>query len=73
MRQNRVRSAGELVDLLAFDLFTGVVEEVGHAANTHSNCAMRSAAVQREAAATGRVQLELVEDGLEALTFLQHA
>lgn len=86
-----MKSAGEYVDLLASDLFVGVVEEVGHAANTHSiraRCGQHrerfqvcTAAIQNEAAAMGRVQLELIEhnvvtvskDCLDVYTLLQHA
>ena len=67
-----MQRAGELVDLRAFDLVAGVVEEVGHAAQTHSvvsaMCRQRqegsevgSAPVKHEAEATLGVQLELVE------------
>ena len=66
-----MQRAGELIDLRAFDLVTGVVEAVGHAAQTHSVRAMcrqrqegsevGSAPVKHEAAATLGVRLELVE------------
>ena len=69
MGQDRVQRAGKLVDLVVFDLVADIVEEVGHAADTHSVRAMRQqrvegfeadgAPIEHEAAATRGVQLEI--------------
>ena len=76
-----MQRAGEVVDLLAFDLVAGVVEEVGHTAHAHSINAMcrqrqegfqvGSAPAKHEGAATLGVQLELVKQ--DALHFAEDA
>lgn len=76
--QNCVKSAGELVDVLAFDLFAGVDEEVGRAANTHSIRAMRGQLRERFQVCSAAIQLQpneynvvnLSKGGLEVHTLL---